>query len=128
MIAGLPGTGIGGLFYLISALLMPVREIYLTCRGKSNRKQWAVVALQLSLALGVIGGFWATGWVLGRILGVAKINLNGSHGMTNILCVKPFVISICVLSGVLLGIEMIGLLLGTSKPSRITTNGSGTGI
>ena len=119
MTAGLPGTGIGGIFYLISALLMPIREIYLTCRGKSNRKRWKVVGLQMSLALGVIGGFWVTGWVLSRILAITKINFNGSHNMSNILCVKPFVISICVLLIVLLGIEMIGLLFYKPMPDRL---------
>ena len=28
MTAGMPGTGIGGLFYLLSALLMPLRELW----------------------------------------------------------------------------------------------------
>lgn len=111
MIAGLPGTGIGGLFYLMSALFMPIRELYYTVQGKSSKKQWKLVGSQVSLALGVIGGFWATGWALSHIVPVkTKLNMTGSSPALKVLFVKPFIISISVLLGVLAAIEIIGVM------------------
>lgn len=54
MTAGLPGTGLGGLFYLVLSLLMPLRELYLTTRGRSSRARWRIVSTQLAIALGII--------------------------------------------------------------------------
>lgn len=68
MNAGLPGTGLGGIFYLLLALAMPVREIYLTARGRSSRERWRVVLRQLTLALGIVATVAASVWVLGRTL------------------------------------------------------------
>jgi hypothetical protein len=44
MNAGLPGTGIGGVFYLVSALFMPFFELFKTLRGESNLERWRDVA------------------------------------------------------------------------------------
>jgi len=58
---GLPGTGIGGLFYVIVALLMPICE--LRRRLKTGAPvRGALVAKQFVIALGVVsamtGAFW----------------------------------------------------------------------
>ena len=63
MTAGVPGTGIGGLFYLMAALLLPVRGLLLRLRG--GRVSWRMVAKLLFLAIGVFLGIWATWWLLG---------------------------------------------------------------
>jgi drug/metabolite transporter (DMT)-like permease len=63
MTAGVPGTGIGGLFYLMAALLLPVRGLLLRLRG--GRVSWRMVAKLLFLAIGVFLGIWATWWFLG---------------------------------------------------------------
>ncbi|MCJ7564261.1 MAG: hypothetical protein MUP52_06700 [Candidatus Aminicenantes bacterium] len=63
MTAGVPGTGIGGLFYLMAALLLPVRGLLLRMRG--GRVSWRMVAKLLLLAIGVFLGIWATWWLLG---------------------------------------------------------------
>jgi hypothetical protein len=59
---GLPGTGIGGLFYILSALWMPVCEIWRRCRGNATGG-WPLVARQFAIAVGVAaamsGVFWA---------------------------------------------------------------------
>ena len=60
MNAGLPGTGLGGVFYLLLALLMPVRELYLTVRGRSSRERWALVLRQFALACGILAALFAT--------------------------------------------------------------------
>jgi hypothetical protein len=67
MTAGLPGAGIGGLFYLISALLMPVRSLYRALTGRGEPR-WALALRQAALAAGILAGIWAAGWLLGALL------------------------------------------------------------
>lgn len=43
MIAGLPGTGIGGLFYMLIALWMPVNEVINIVLGRANSKNTQLV-------------------------------------------------------------------------------------
>jgi len=68
MNAGLPGTGIGGIFYLLSALLMPIFEVVNTLRGKSSWSRWVLLFKQLAMAAGIIAGMWALGLLLGLLL------------------------------------------------------------
>lgn len=68
MNAGLPGTGIGGVFYLLSALLMPFYELVKTVRGESNWQRWILIFKQLVMAWCIILGMWALGLVLGLLL------------------------------------------------------------
>ncbi len=111
MTAGLPGTGIGCLFYLISALCMPFIELYLTCRGRSSRQRWRLVATQFGLAVGIAGGFWVTGWCLGQILPAKHVlSLQGTGEVLNIIAITSFLISGGVLVSVLVGIEIASLI------------------
>lgn len=69
MSVGIPGTGIGGLFYLISGLTMPLREIALALKGQPRRpKVWRLVVRQTALVLGILAGIWTTGWLLGLLV------------------------------------------------------------
>lgn len=117
MIAGLPGTGIGGIFYLMSVFLMPVREMGRVVRGRSSFRRWGLILNQIGLASGIMVGFWAMGWFLSKLLPVhvkASIHNNGYNG--NILQMKPFIISMVVLFGVLLAVELLNIL--TPKRSK----------
>ncbi len=79
MNAGLPGTGIGGLFYVVLALLMPVRELYLTARGRSSRERWRLALQQASIALGIVASLAVTGWVFSRVVDTQDaVGLGGS--------------------------------------------------
>jgi len=68
MTAGLPGTGIGGVFYLLSALLMPLVELVKTLRGQSSWPRWVLVIRQFAMASGIVAGMWMLGIVLGLLL------------------------------------------------------------
>ncbi|HXS48362.1 MAG TPA: hypothetical protein VN756_12975 [Solirubrobacterales bacterium] len=50
MSAGLPGLGLGGLFFIISALLAPFRQLLQTFRGRSRAGEWAMVGRQFAQA------------------------------------------------------------------------------
>src|SRR5437773_743978 len=107
MVAGIPGTGIGGMFYLLSVFFMPFREMAKLMRGKSNLRRWKFIMMQLGLASGIIGGFWITGWILSMVI-PTKAHLFIKHTSSgNVLKVKPFIIAIAVLSTVLISVELL---------------------
>jgi hypothetical protein len=54
MSAGIPGIGIAALFYMISALLMVVLELYRTIRGRSSLARWRIVVRQATIAACII--------------------------------------------------------------------------
>jgi hypothetical protein len=68
MIAGLPGTGIGGLYYLFAAGWMMVRACYARISRRQDLSRWTVVRTQTILTFSIVGGMWATGEVVGLIL------------------------------------------------------------
>lgn len=78
MTAGVPGTGIGGLFYLLAALLLPLRGIVRRVRGV--RVSWRAIAGKAGLAFGVFLGIWLTGWFLGLLVGPATETLRMAAG------------------------------------------------
>ena len=67
MVAGLPGAGLGGLFYLASALLMPFRALRKSWRDEREGRM-AEVRQQVLIAATILGAIWLTGWILGLIL------------------------------------------------------------
>jgi hypothetical protein len=54
MIAGLPITGVGGVFYLLLALAMPIVELWRLLRGRSSVAAWRVIGRQLLMQTGVL--------------------------------------------------------------------------
>jgi len=119
--AGLPGTGIGGIFYLASALAMPLREAYRRVRGRAagNRR---VVAVQLAIAGGILGAMWVTGRLLGLALAAARpiARLGTSLPPSNVLLIASVTLALGTLVGVLVGVELLRLLVhrGTRSPLR----------
>jgi hypothetical protein len=67
MVAGIPGAGIGGLFYLLSAFMLPVRLLRRWTRGERRGLRLTEVLVQILIAAGIIGGIWITGWLLGVV-------------------------------------------------------------
>ena len=67
MTTGVPGTGIGSLFYFIAALLLPLRG--LARRMKRLPVKWRSIAGKSALALGMLIGILVTGWFIGLVLG-----------------------------------------------------------
>jgi len=65
MTAGVPGTGIGGLFYILSAVLLPIRAIRKILGGA--RLSLRSMIKPTAIAVGVLAGIWATGWLLGLL-------------------------------------------------------------
>jgi hypothetical protein len=110
MMAGLPGTGIGGLFYLLAALLLPLRFAWLYARGQHDRGHLVLMFKQLAMSTSMIVAVWLTGIVLGlwrplpTVLTVASIT------------VAPIIVTFGTLSVILLVVEVGRLLI--PSPSR----------
>jgi hypothetical protein len=58
--AGLPGTGLGGLLYVLLALCMPLVELHATWQGRSSAARWRQVWTQFGLACGIVGAVVGT--------------------------------------------------------------------
>lgn len=71
MVVGLPGTGIGGLFYLGMAILMPFHEAVRTLRGKSSWARWRFIGLQWALVSSILASLWIAMWLLKAVVGFA---------------------------------------------------------
>ncbi|HEX9348318.1 MAG TPA: tetratricopeptide repeat protein [Gemmatimonadales bacterium] len=122
MIAGLPGTGIGGIFYLASALAMPLREAYRRVRGRSpGRGNWRVVAAQLAIAGGILAAMWVTGWLLGHALAAARpiAGLGTSLPSGNVLRIASVALALGTLAGVLAGVELLRLWVHRGRRSPL---------
>ena len=58
--AGIPGTGMATLFYLICAFVMPLRELVLTVQGRSSWARWRLVCRHVLIALAMASSAVAT--------------------------------------------------------------------
>jgi hypothetical protein len=68
MVVGLPGTGIGGLFYLFMALWMPVHELWRLAHGRSSLERWRFIALNWAVVAGILSCLWLTMLVMKTVL------------------------------------------------------------
>ncbi|MGH7450832.1 MAG: hypothetical protein ACRENG_05775 [bacterium] len=124
MNAGLPGTGISGAFYLLSALWMPFHALHKTLRNKSQPQRMRLILVQSSIALGIIAGIWLTGWLLGELLVIAREGLAlKQHGpaaapstLPNVIRVTMVFLTIGLLAVVVGGVHILKLVMRYRKP------------
>lgn len=111
MIAGLPGTGIGGLFYLIIALFMPVREFYFKIRNRDDAKRWQIVKKHYLLTIWIILGMLITGWLLGWLIEIiipTNNVISGNSGYAeNVIRVSTFLFTLFTLIIVYLNMHVL---------------------
>jgi hypothetical protein len=111
MTPGVPGAGIGGLFYLASTLLLPFRRLKRRLRGEpdpvSSRQIWHNVAM----AGGVVAALWMVGWLLAFIVPDEMVNkpAGGTVPMRTVLPVATFAT----------GVATLLLVLGTVEIARL---------
>jgi hypothetical protein len=109
--AGLPGTGIGGLFYLISAVLMLFREAFRALTGRGDRERGQMALVQGGLALTIIGVVWVTGLLLGLLHVRAMLVHHATIAGIHVLYITPILVAFATLSGVLLAVEIARIVL-----------------
>lgn len=74
MFAGLPGTGIGGIFYLLLTLWMPFNELYLTAKGRSSPERWKFIAYRWAVFAFVIGLLWVQAAFVTAVIGGERLS------------------------------------------------------
>jgi hypothetical protein len=68
MNAGLPGIGIGGIFYLVCILFMLGIEIYHLMLGKDRAWHRKLAFRQFGFLCGIIGAFWVMAILIGKVI------------------------------------------------------------
>lgn len=125
MTVGLPGTGIGGLFYLLSGLLMPFRALYRRLRGAPGAPARGIVVRQTTLAVLVLGAIWATGWLIGlviqsspRLAAAREVLAQAGGGAVrgNVVAASAVLLGMGTLVLVLLSVEIARLVLVRRAP------------
>jgi len=112
MSPGLPGTGIGGLFYILSALWMPVCELWRRSRGDAPGR-WPVVARQFGIAVGIVASMSGVFWALDAALMLEQVAAHaagGHHAMWS-LRLSALMVTSGVLGTVLSSMQLVRLCL-----------------
>jgi hypothetical protein len=65
---GIPGTGLGGIFYGLLILWMSVRELALTLRRQSCGARWRRVGWFATLLGAIVVVFWLEAWLLKELI------------------------------------------------------------
>ena len=104
MTVGIPGTGLGGLFYFLLVVMMPFRELVLTLRRRSSLARWRRVAFHLLILGAMLGVLWGEAWILDRVLALFG-PASSQHGTVREMFIKAGQVaaltSIVVLAAVL---------------------------
>lgn len=116
--AGLPGTGIGGLFYLLAALSSPLRFMWRRATPQRGAATWREVMEVAAIALGVIGGIWFAGWLLGVVLAGHPGALSGLSPRTLASGQAANVVRVAALVA---GIATLALVLGVVELARLVS-------
>lgn len=106
MSAGLPGLGLGGLFFIFSALLAPFRQLSRTFRGQSRPGEWAMVGRQFGQATLMVAA-------IDLALRLAYLGISAA-GLGN----TPSALSATVIPLGLIGITS-GLLVGVLATAKV---------
>ncbi len=112
MTAGIPGAGIGGLFYLASTILLPARNLVRRLRGCPETAGWRDQAFIVCLTAGILGALWATGWLLAAVVPHQVLtrggfpNLSAGRVAASVIPLATFAIAVATLALVLLSVEV----------------------
>ena len=109
---GLPGTGIGGLFYILSALWMPICEARRRRQGDAAGRG-TLVARQFAIAVGVVAAMTGVFWLLDAVLMLDRVATNAAgreHVMWSIRA-SALLVTSGMLAAVLGTVELVRLRL-----------------
>jgi energy-coupling factor transporter transmembrane protein EcfT len=122
MIAGLPGTGIGGLFYMLLALWMPANEVINILRGRANPKNTQLVKNHLFLTSCIVIAVIATGWLAGLLavmilFGIPSAGITGANRVPieNFLHIAPIILTSLTLLAVYLAMQSLRFAIRVHK-------------
>jgi hypothetical protein len=86
MIAGVPGTGISGLYYVLLVCWMPVREARLLLVRRSSLARWRFIARQLAIVVAIVSVLYGEaiclGYLVEALAALAVATSTPSDGLT----------------------------------------------
>ncbi len=108
---GLPGAGIGGLYYLGCTAIMPIKELYLTLKKPEHKFRYRLVATQLAIAVGIIAGLFLIYQLASGILGVGlSVTEPLSEDAALFYSLLPIMVSFSLLIVILALVELVAFL------------------
>ena len=119
MFAGLPGIGVGTLFYVVMAFWMPVREIPRVLQGRSSVATWKLIVQQMFYAAGIVVTVMFAEKVLLWLLSDSQIRplspatwVHAELGAraTGSILAAPIAASILLLGAVLIAVELLRVI------------------
>jgi len=127
MTVGLPGAGIGGLFYLASTILLPLRSLVKRLRGQQDGVPWRDQAHSLAIAVGIIGALWMAGWLLSLVVPDESLTRgvmpDGAVPARSVLSVATLAVGIGTLLLVLLAVEVARVVHVWSSVRQLDRSG-----
>ena len=132
MFAGLPGIGVGTLFYVLTAFVMPLVELSRLVRGDVSAARWRLVISQFCFGLAIVASVALADRVLAIVLSDHSINdLNIGRLVNDTVAAKapesiwaaPVMASLLLLVGVLACMEAASLLAAFKRPDTPKATG-----
>lgn len=114
MNVGLPGTGLGGLFYFFSVVLMVGVEFYLTARGRSNMARWKFVSKRVLIVVLMLLTLYATLLIVKRLFYAVDKDLVTNHS-NRVLVGDSIMITVFLLLTLVVGVNAVGFYFRKSS-------------
>jgi hypothetical protein len=137
MFAGLPGIGVGTLFYVLTALWMPFPECVRLVQGRSSAARWRLIVMQLCFAIGIVASIALAERVLLAIMGTkappslnpARLVHEGFSALSpETILAAPMTASILLLSAVLLSVELARVVYRLAKQRSTLSSSAPTAL
>lgn len=118
MSVGLPGFGLGGIFFIVSALLGPLVEGVRHIRGESRPGAWREVMRSFAIALLMIATIEAT--LVGLVSLASLLGVAGAEGGPAFVLppLAATAITAAILAGLLLASKALQIVLGITDRRR----------
>ena len=126
MFAGLPGIGVGTLFYVLMAFWMPVRELPRVIQGTSTFDNWKLILRQMFYAVGIVVTVMFAERLMLWILGQSNVRpfspsswlyTELGHRANGSFLAAPIMASVILLVGVVMTVEVLRIVM--KRPERI---------
>lgn len=126
MITGLPGTGIGGVFYILLALWMPARELWRAANGRRDQEKRRIMRTQGVLTVfmvpAILAAGWAAGWLFWALVphaisaSAGATSAGSSAALRNVLRLWPVLLTLATLAFVYLALRAVQAVLRRRAP------------
>jgi len=113
---GLPGAGIGGLYYLCCTAIMPVKELFLTITKPEHKFRYRHVAMQVGISIGIIAGFFLVYQLIDKCLGFNALpSVEAGEEVFLFYSLLPIIVSLSLLMVILVIVEIAALFVKKKK-------------